>query len=67
MEFTTKEIEIEFTLKTKVKIHFVNDEGDTETPKYFDATVVYHDFKDITKQIQAHVEECGEDYYEDSK
>jgi hypothetical protein len=67
VEITTKEVEIEFTLKTKVKIYFVNDEGDDVTPPYFDAKVVYHDFKDITKQIQEHVNECGVDYYEDNK
>ena len=67
MASVTKEIEVEFTLKTKVKIYFVNDEGDDVTPPYFDATVVYHDFKDITNQIAAHVEECASDYYNDNK
>lgn len=57
-----QEIEIEFTLKTKVKVNVERCEGDDETPPQCNITVVYHDFKDITNQIAAHVEECASDY-----
>ena len=67
MTSTNKQITVEFTIKTKVSVNFLDDQNDNDTPPYFEATVVSVDQQDIFNQIQAHVTECGEDYYNDNK
>lgn len=63
----SKKIKVSMILETEVTVNFIDDKGDNDTPPYFEATVVSVNHQDIFNQIQAHVTECGEDYYEDNK
>lgn len=67
MGSVNKQITVELTIKVNALVNFLDDQGDNDTPPYFEATVVSVNQQDIFNQIQAHVTECGEDYYNDNK
>jgi hypothetical protein len=58
----TKEIEIELTIKTKIKVVDNSCDGDLDTAPHKEVTVTYINYKDISDQIGAHVEEYAAEY-----
>jgi len=54
-------------IETDVRVEFVDDKGDSVTKGQFETNLLRVNQQDIFNQIQAHVTECGEDYYEDNK